>query len=328
MLQEMGVTVWTRAETAAPQAPAAMLPVAVQPCRHRAPASRAAMAQPPAMPVAQPSSAPAAEAHTAPAPAAPAAHAGLGAPGAALRCACTHRSCCTHGGSGTNAARVGRRLAHRDRRHCGRRPSGGDAGKLLDNMLRAMQLHRHPACSWLRWNARTRRPHGRRGRGASRRDRSAGRGGDHLQPALVLVLGHVAARAALGRTEPLGRLRAVPHRGRAPGRGHLRPGLPAAVTETPKPPPGPTCAVHWRWCARPKAAHPTRAEPPGLQRRATSPCNGSLIPADDAAICANASDHRTIAGCDAPLGHPNAACAGSRHWLCSQSGHGYCQLPD
>jgi DNA polymerase len=32
-----------------------------------------------------------------------------------------------------------------------------------------------------------------------------------LQPALVLVLGHVAARAALGRTEPLGRLRAVPH---------------------------------------------------------------------------------------------------------------------
>ena len=31
------------------------------------------------------------------------------------------------------------------------------------------------------------------------------------QPALVLVLGHVAARAALGRTAPLGRLRAVPH---------------------------------------------------------------------------------------------------------------------
>ncbi|MCW8182420.1 hypothetical protein D8B29_23515, partial [Verminephrobacter eiseniae] len=32
-----------------------------------------------------------------------------------------------------------------------------------------------------------------------------------LQPALVLVLGHVAARAALGCTEPLGRLRAGPH---------------------------------------------------------------------------------------------------------------------
>jgi len=32
-----------------------------------------------------------------------------------------------------------------------------------------------------------------------------------LQPAMVLVLGHVAARAALASTEPLGRLRAGPH---------------------------------------------------------------------------------------------------------------------
>ena len=167
-------------------------------------------------------------------------------------------------------------------------------------MLRAMQLHRHPACSWLRWNARTRRPHGRRGCGASRRGRSAGRGGDHLQPALVLVLGHVAARAALGRTEPLGRLRAVPH---------TVAGRPAVVTYDPafllrsQDAKAATWADLCRALALVRKAEggaSTRAEPPGLQRRATSPCNGSLIPADDAAVCANASDHRTIAGCDAP----------------------------
>ena len=45
-----------------------------------------------------------------------------------------------------------------------------------------------------------------------------------LQPAMVLVLGHVAARAALGRTEPLGRLRAGPHQ---------LAGCPAVVTYDP-----------------------------------------------------------------------------------------------
>ena len=78
-----------------------------------------------------------------------------------------------------------------------------------------------------------------------------------------------------------------------------------------------------------KAAHPTRAEPPGLQRGATSPCNGSLNPADDAAVCANASDHRTIAGlrCTA-LATPTQPALLKQALVCSQSGHGYCQLPD
>ena len=70
-----------------------------------------------------------------------------------------------------------------------------------------MQLHRHP-CVFL---AALERPH-------------AGNPTDVLEiapalnamvatvrPAMVLVLGHVAARAALGRTEPLGRLRAELH---------------------------------------------------------------------------------------------------------------------
>ena len=86
-------------------------------------------------------------------------------------------------------------------------PLAGDAGRLLDNLLRAMQLHRHPRV----FLAALERPH-------------AGNPTDVLEiapalnamvatvrPAMVLVLGHVAARAALGRTEPLGRLRAELH---------------------------------------------------------------------------------------------------------------------
>lgn len=85
-------------------------------------------------------------------------------------------------------------------------PLGGATGRLLDNMLRAMQLHRHPRVFLMALE--------RPGPGqpasadipATLADAVAA-----LQPALVLVLGHVAARAALGCTEPLGRLRAGPH---------------------------------------------------------------------------------------------------------------------
>ena len=88
-------------------------------------------------------------------------------------------------------------------------PLQGDAGRLLDNMLRAMRLHQHPRVFVAALE-----------RALPGMDAS-GPGGDiattlaqavqTLQPAMVLVLGHVAARAALGRTEPLGRLRAGPH---------------------------------------------------------------------------------------------------------------------
>ena len=98
-------------------------------------------------------------------------------------------------------------------------PLGGDAGRLLDNMLRAMQLHRHPRVY------------------LAALERAGPQGPAHgdicaaladtvaaLQPALVLVLGHVAARVALGRTEPLGRLRAG---------SHQVAGYPAVVTYDP-----------------------------------------------------------------------------------------------
>ena len=85
-------------------------------------------------------------------------------------------------------------------------PLSGDAGRLLDNMLRAMQLHRHPRV-YLAALARS-SPQ------APASDDIPSRLADTvatLQPAVVLLLGHVAARMALGRTEPLGHLRVGPH---------------------------------------------------------------------------------------------------------------------
>ena len=86
-------------------------------------------------------------------------------------------------------------------------PLAGDSGQLLDNMLRAMRLHRHPRC----FVATLSQP--QPGRPAEGEPPAAGlqQALTTLRPAMVLVLGHVAARAALGRTEPLGRLRAELH---------------------------------------------------------------------------------------------------------------------
>lgn len=85
-------------------------------------------------------------------------------------------------------------------------PLTGDAGKLLDNMLRAMRLHRHPRVFF-----------------AAVQRTGAGAAGDAgiahalqealatLRPSMVLVLGLGAARAVLESREPLGRLRAGMH---------------------------------------------------------------------------------------------------------------------
>ena len=98
-------------------------------------------------------------------------------------------------------------------------PLKGDAGRLLDNMLRAMRLHLHPRV-FVAALERT-LP------GTEAADDIAATLAhtvQSLQPAMVLVLGHVAARVALGRTEPLGRLRAGPHQ---------LAGCPAVVTYDP-----------------------------------------------------------------------------------------------
>ncbi len=88
-------------------------------------------------------------------------------------------------------------------------PLASDAGRLLDNLLRAMQLHKHPQVHLVVLERDPAPDHpSEPGAVASQLDRLA----RELRPSMVLLLGHVAARAALGGNEPLGRLRAVPHR--------------------------------------------------------------------------------------------------------------------
>jgi DNA polymerase len=86
-------------------------------------------------------------------------------------------------------------------------PLAGEAGRLLDNMLRAMRLHLHPRV----FLAALERPRAGATTDAVEIAPALSELVATLRPAMVLVLGHVAARAALARTEPLGRLRAELH---------------------------------------------------------------------------------------------------------------------
>jgi len=85
-------------------------------------------------------------------------------------------------------------------------PLAGDAGALLHNMLRALQLHRHPQVFFCGVELATSDPGNPPCPNAVLTQALA-----QIQPAMVLVMGRLAARAALGRTEPLGQLRAQPH---------------------------------------------------------------------------------------------------------------------
>lgn len=86
----------------------------------------------------------------------------------------------------------------------------GDAARLLDNMLRALRLHRHPRV----WSAALERdstPASAAAGDCLPLDTGLRAMVQQLQPARILVLGLAAARAVLGRSEALGRLRAEPH---------------------------------------------------------------------------------------------------------------------
>ena len=203
MLQEMGVTIWgpLEAVTAAPVLPGNL---AAERAAPRPPAAAPTPAAPatvrPAAPVAARSAAPAPATATATAASAsPAAASTTPAlklhPAVALYPGADPAQ--TPAGLGAGWLIVTESLTPAD-------PLGGDAGRLLDNMLRAMQLHRHPRVYLA---ALERAAPGVEAHGgditAALADTVAA-----IAPAMVLVLGHVAARAALGRTEPLGRLRA------------------------------------------------------------------------------------------------------------------------
>ena len=215
MLQEMGVTVWgpSPAQDAIAQPPAT---ASAAP----APVAAAAMAPPRAQPQA-PSPAPAERppAHTTSrsAPPAPApATTGTAAPALRLH---PPQALYPAADPAQTPSGLGRGWLIVAESVTPAEPLGGDAGRLLDNMLRAMQLHRHPRVFLAALERSAPGTEASADIPASLADAVA-----QLQPAMVLVLGHVAARAALGRTEPLGRLRAGPH---------VLAGCPAVVTYDP-----------------------------------------------------------------------------------------------
>ena len=205
MLQEMGVHVWwpqpaqALADTPTPT-PASAPPVPSTAPRTAPPAARPAPSR--ATPVAP--VAPAAPvAPVAPVvPAAPAAGAPL-----ALMLQAPQRlypdadapATPAEAGAGAGWLIVAEGLAGAD-------PLAGEVGRLLDNMLRALRLHRHPRvflCALL--------PLAADGPPAAPCTDALAQAVAAVQPAVVLVMGRVAARAALGRSEPLGHLRAQPH---------------------------------------------------------------------------------------------------------------------
>ena len=223
MLQEMGITVWAPAETAPVPSPAA--PVATPPAGTvSAPAAPAAVrAGPGTFASAPPPPAALRPAPPTPAAASPVASATAGGTGAAGAAAALRlhapQALYPQADPAQAPAELGAGWLVVAESTTPADPLAGDAGKLLDNMLRAMQLHRHPRV----YLAALERP----AAGAPGTDGIAHSLADtvaRLQPSMVLVLGHVAARAALGRTEPLGRLRAEPH---------TLAGCPAVVTYDP-----------------------------------------------------------------------------------------------
>ena len=99
----------------------------------------------------------------------------------------------------------------------GAHPLAGDAGRLLDNMLRALQLQRHPRVHHM---ALARQAGGDVSAGVDVPTTLAAAIAE-LRPTMVLVMGRLAAQTLLQRREPLGQLR---------GQVHPLHGVPAVVT--------------------------------------------------------------------------------------------------
>lgn len=206
MLDEMGVKVWWPMPEVAEAAPAAMEAAAVAApppaVRERAPSVAEAPAAAPA-PAARPVAA-------APAPAARPDAPALLAQGAAVLVDAPRR---LYAEAAAEAAQGGWLVVadmppEADGRHG--EPFAGDAGKLLDNMLRALQLHdgRMPVHLM-----RTHRGVGAGQPGSPRpMDEAFAEHAAALVPSLVLAMGPLAAQSLMQSTDPLGKLRgrAVP----------------------------------------------------------------------------------------------------------------------
>ena len=206
MLQEMGVTVWAPAEAPAPAAdpvanPARSQRTATGPSAPPAPVAAAdTRTEPAPRPVRERAAPPGAAAAAMP----PTPQGGSAAPALMLHAAQalypTADPAQTPAELGAGWLVVAESLSPTE-------PLAGEAGRLLDNMLRAMRLHRHPRV----YLAALERPQAGTAADAIEIASALTDMVTTLRTAMVLVLGHVAARAALSRTEPLGRLRAELH---------------------------------------------------------------------------------------------------------------------
>ena len=189
MLQEMGITLWlpgaapapapAPAAALAPPAPSAPMPPVAAATPAAAPAARPA--PPPTTAPVSPATAPVAEAAVgmaftlaAPRPAYPAQAAAAGAPAQPTWLVVVE-------------------CAQEDD------PFAGETGRLLDNMLRALRLHRQPGVFIAPLL-----------RGPTAAPAALADTLHALRPAVVLALGLPAARTVLGCSDPLGRLRASP----------------------------------------------------------------------------------------------------------------------
>ena len=81
-------------------------------------------------------------------------------------------------------------------------PLAGDAGRLLENMLRALQLHHHPRAFVCLLDAAPASEAPAQGGMEALQSAVAA-----VQPAVLLLLGRTVARVLLDRSEPLGQLR-------------------------------------------------------------------------------------------------------------------------
>lgn len=228
MLQEMGITVWL-------PGPAAAVAVSVETVTERpaaAPVPPTRSAAPPAAPVRSPAPVPAA----APAPRAPArapAPASQAATGWRLHPARPVYAPADTAGATTDGGWL-ILLEHPAAQGLPTHPASvpdpsaagtaleGDAARLLDNMLRALRLHQHPRV----WSAALERESAQTAPAEDSLPLADGLQAmvQTLRPARILVLGLSAARAVLGRSDALGRLRAEPHQVA---------GLPVVVTYDP-----------------------------------------------------------------------------------------------
>lgn len=91
----------------------------------------------------------------------------------------------------------------------GSNPLAGDAGRLLENMLRALRLHHHPRAFVCLLDAQP--PGNAPGAPGPADDGPTLESAlAAVQPAVLLLLGRTVARVLLGRSDPFGRLRAEP----------------------------------------------------------------------------------------------------------------------